>query len=184
MHQLQQAQLQVESLLLLVAELAVGAQQDLQEAGQVFLAEFFRHAGDARALVGRDLQQRRIGAANFGDHGIPQEADQLPREVRRVLSFGNQFIEQPQHAFAGVLGHGVEDLFQRLRRDGAHQPAHHLRRERGAAAGDGLIHDGERVAHGAVADLGQHGQRAVVRLDASCPAIARNCPTMSSKRTA
>jgi hypothetical protein len=41
----------VESLLLFVTELAVSAQQNLQEAGQVFFTELLCDAAHARTLV-------------------------------------------------------------------------------------------------------------------------------------
>ena len=58
MHQLEQPELKVEALLLLVADVAVSAEHDLQEAREIFFAEQGGNARDARLLVGRDLQQR------------------------------------------------------------------------------------------------------------------------------
>ena len=46
-------------------------------------------------------------------------------------------------------------------------PACHRLRAHGRR-GDGLVHDGERVAHGAVAGLGEQGERGVVGVDAFC----------------
>ena len=47
----QQAEFEVEALLLLVAEFAVGAQHDLQMAGEILFAEEGGDAGGACALV-------------------------------------------------------------------------------------------------------------------------------------
>ena len=55
--QLEQAQLEMEALLLAVVQVVEGAQDDLQIAGQLFLGEEQGGAGGAGALVGGDLQQ-------------------------------------------------------------------------------------------------------------------------------
>ena len=55
MHQLQQTKLEMESLLLLVAEIAVGAQHDLQKARQVLFAESLGHSGHAGAFVRAEI---------------------------------------------------------------------------------------------------------------------------------
>jgi hypothetical protein len=52
MHQLQQAELEVEALLLAIAQLVEGAQHHLQEAGQLLFAEERGGAGGAALLVG------------------------------------------------------------------------------------------------------------------------------------
>ena len=57
---------------------------------------------------------------------------------------------------------GVHHVFEDVGTDRADQSAHHIGAERVAATGDGLIHDAEGVAHGAVAGFGQHGERVVV----------------------
>ena len=80
----------MEALLLLVAQVAVRAQHDLQEAGEVFFTEAFRHARHSLALVGRNLQDWRIAPRDFGDQHVAQEADHLPRKMLRALSFDQQ----------------------------------------------------------------------------------------------
>ena len=63
-----------------------------------------------------------------------------------------------------------ESLEDRIRH-GAHQLANLPGVEMRAAiradgcAGDGLVHDGERVAHGAVAGLGEQGERGLVGVE-------------------
>ena len=67
-------------------------------------------------------------------------------------------------ALAG--GYGFKQALEDGVGDRAHQFANLRGGEHGAAGfdrsgGDGLVHDGERVAHGAVAGLGQQGQSGV-----------------------
>src|SRR5581483_6209848 len=162
---LQQPEFEVKALLLLPAEFAVRAQHDLQKAGQVFFAELFGHTRHSRAFIGRNLQQRRFGAGDLGHHRVAQEADQLAREVRRALALGNEAIDQAEHVFAGVARHRAEHLLERLGGDRAGQPAHGLRGDLAGGRGDGLVHDAERVAQGAVAGLGEHGEGGVVSRD-------------------
>ena len=76
-----------------------------------------------------------------------------------------------------MLGHHggavvLADRFEQLLEDGVGDGAHQLADLRGVEmraairgdgrAGDGLVHDGERVAHGAVAGFGQQGEGGVV----------------------
>ncbi len=104
---LQQSQLQVEALLLAVSQLAVGAQHNLQVPRQVFLAEQFRRPRYPLPLVARNLQQRRLSPGHFGDHGVAQKPHQLPREMGRIMSLGQQLVHQPQSGFARSLGHSL-----------------------------------------------------------------------------
>ena len=57
MDQLEQAELEVEALLLPVAQLVEGTEHDGEEAGELFFGEERGGAGGAVALFGRDLQQ-------------------------------------------------------------------------------------------------------------------------------
>src|SRR5664280_2001754 len=115
MHQLQQSQLQMEALLLLVAQIAMGTQHDLHEARQVLLAEAFRHARYTGALVGGNLEHRRIAPRHFGHHHVPQEAQHLPGKVLRALSFHQQTVDGPQHIRAGIPRDRVHYVFQNIR---------------------------------------------------------------------
>ncbi len=58
--------------------------------------------------------------------------------------------------------HRDHDLFEHGGIDGADQFANRGGGERRAAAGNGLVHDGKRVAHGAVASFGEQGERVVI----------------------
>ena len=57
---LEQAEFEMETLFLFVAELAVGAQHDLQMAREVFFAEQFGYTRDAFAFFAGNLQQGRV----------------------------------------------------------------------------------------------------------------------------
>ena len=77
------------------------------------------------------------------------------------------------HHFGGVVGvDGFEDALEDGVGDGAHQLANLGGVEAGVAGssvwrgGDGLVHDGEGVAHGAVAGLGEQGEGGIVGEDA------------------
>ena len=143
----------------------MGAQHDLQKAGEVFFRKKFGCARHASALIRRNLQKGRVAAGNLGHHGIAQEAHDLPGEVRGALAFSDEFIHQPQDLLAGVRGHRLHHFFQHLAGNGAHQLLYHVSSQCVAAAGDGLVHDGERIAHRAVAGLGQQGNGIAVGLD-------------------
>ena len=80
----------METLLLLVAQVGMGAQHDLQEARQVFFAELLGDAADAGAFVGGNLEQGSVCAADLNQHGVAQKAVHLTGNVRRVVSFGEQ----------------------------------------------------------------------------------------------
>ena len=72
----------------------------------------------------------------------------------RALPLADEF----QHAFKDSVGHG------------SHQLADFFAVELGLAfhqgcAGDGLVHDGERIAHGAITGFGQQGQRLRISQD-------------------
>ena len=56
MDQLEQAQFQMEALLLPVVQIVEGAQDDLQVSGQLLLGEEQSGANGAGALIARDLE--------------------------------------------------------------------------------------------------------------------------------
>ena len=92
MDELEEAELEVEALLLAIAQLVEGAQHDLEEAGELLLAEEGGGAGGSALLVGGDLQElaaeafgglafgRELG--DLGDEGVAQVADALAGELR------------------------------------------------------------------------------------------------------
>ncbi len=79
-----------------------------------------------------------------------------------TLTFHQQPVNNTQHILAGVARDRFHYVFQNFGRNRAHQPTHDLGAQRRAAAGDGLVHDAERVSHRTVARLGQQRQRVVV----------------------
>ena len=69
--ELEEAELEVEALLLAIAQLVEGAQHDLQEAGEFLLAEEGGGAGGSALLVGGDLQE--LAAEAFGGFAFGRE---------------------------------------------------------------------------------------------------------------
>ena len=79
MDQLEQSQLQVETLFLAVIQIVEGAQHNLQVARKFLFAEKQRGTRRARPLVRGDLEQLRLLAAQFSHERIAQVAHHLPR---------------------------------------------------------------------------------------------------------
>ena len=98
MRHFQQAEFEVEALFLLVSQLAMGAEHDLQVAGEIFFAEQFGDAGDALAFFAGNLQQGGIFAGNFRDRDIAQEAHHLAGEMRGAVAFADQ-VGRPGEEF-------------------------------------------------------------------------------------
>ena len=161
----QQAEFEVEALLLLVSQFAVSAQHDLQVAREIFFAEQFGDAGNAFAFFAGNLQQGRILAGDLGDGRIAQEANHLAGEVRRAVSFADEMVDLAQDFFALPLRHCLHHLFENVRRRGADQIADRIGGKLSARGSDRLIEDRERVAHGAVAGFGKQGEGIVVGFD-------------------
>jgi hypothetical protein len=67
---LQQAELKMETLLLLVSEFAMRTQHDLQVTREIFLAEHLGHASDTLAFFAGNLQEGRIFARDFCHRGV------------------------------------------------------------------------------------------------------------------
>src|SRR5437588_5860182 len=111
----------MEALFLLVTQFAMGAQHDLQMAGQILLAEQFGYALHALAFFARNLQQRRILARNLSDGGIAEESHHLPGEMRGAMTFADQMIHLAENVFAGAARYGLHDVFENMRRSCAHQ---------------------------------------------------------------
>src|SRR5215469_6757197 len=112
MNELQQAQLEMEALFLLIAELGMRAQHNLQEACQVFFAEACGDTSETSSLIGRGLKQRRLVSCHLRHQGVTQETNHLPRKMLRIVSFHKEAIQQTKHLFAGITRHRVYDLFE------------------------------------------------------------------------
>src|SRR5579862_1255424 len=141
----------MEALFLLVSQFTVGAKHDLEMAREVFFAKKFRNPGDTLALFARNLQQGRVFSGDLRDRGIAQKTHQLPREVRWAVAFADEMVDLPQNLFAGAASYRLHHLFQNVGRRGAHKIAYRIGGYFTFAAGDRLIENRERIAHGAVA---------------------------------
>ena len=153
-----------------VAEFVERTEHDLKEAGEFFFGEEGGGAGGAALLVGGDLQELgaeagcvgAVGreAGDLGDEGVAKVADALAGELRGGVA-GVEELVRDGHHFGGAVGvDGFEDALEDGVGDGAHEFAD-LRGIKPRVAlitgrgGDGLVHDGECVAHGAVAGFGE-----------------------------
>ena len=81
-----QAEFEMEALLLPVIQIVEGAQHDLKIARDFFLAEEQGGARGTGALVGGDLQQLSLFAAELGHQGVAQVANHLPGKGLRAVS--------------------------------------------------------------------------------------------------
>ncbi len=177
--ELQQAEFEVEALFLSVAELVKGAKHDLKEAGELFFGKEGGGAGGAALFFGGDLEELGADAVvgvwreagNFGDDAAAEVAHGLAGELGGGVA-GVEEVVGDGDDFGGAVGvDGLEDAFEDGVGDGAHELADLGGVEAGAAiengrAGDGLVHDAEGVAHGAVAGFGEECEGAFVGIDA------------------
>src|SRR5208283_1238573 len=145
MDELEEAELEVEALLLAIAQLVEGAQHDLEEAAEFFLAEEGGGAGGAALLVGGDLEKFVADAfggfavyaeaGDFGDERVAQVADALAGKLGGGVS-GVEKLVGGGHDFSGdVLVYGIEDALEDGVGDGAHELADLGGVEAGVAAG-------------------------------------------------
>ena len=102
---------------------------------------------------------------DFCDGGIAQETDHLAGEVSRAVAFADQVIDLSENLFASAFGDGLHHLFEDVSGRGAHEVANGVGGNLSVGGGDGLIEDGERIAHGAVAGFGKQGESIVVGFD-------------------
>ena len=133
-HQLQHAQFQMETLLLLVAELIMRAQHDLQETREVFFAEVFRDARDARPFVGGNLQQRRFAARNLGHEALRRKRTSCRAKCCGLLPFRQQLVNDAATRPHWSCAQRDSSCLRGLGGNGAHQSAHGFGAEAGAAA--------------------------------------------------
>ncbi len=179
MDELEQAELEVEALFLSVAELVKGAKHDLEEAGELFLGKEGCGACGAALFFGGDLQQFgadasfgvRREAGDLGDNAAAEVTHGLAGELGGGVA-GVEEVVGDGDDFGGAVGvDSLQDAFKDGIGDGAHKLADLGGVEAGAAiengrAGDGLVHDAEGVAHGAVAGFGEEREGAFVGVDA------------------
>ncbi len=166
MDELEQAEFEMEALLLTVVEIVEGAEDDLEVAGDLFFREEQGSTGGTSAFVAGDLEELGLLAADFGHEGVAEVADHLAGERRGAVAGVDEQVELLHQL--GALAGGYS--FKQALEDGVGDRAHELANLRGGEdgaivfdgrGGDGLIHDGERIAHGAVAGFGKQGERGV-----------------------
>ncbi len=170
----------MEALFLAVAQVVEGTQQDVQEPRKLLFREVLGGAGGTAALFGGDLEQLGGEAGGVGvgsevcdlsDDAVAQKADELARDGLRAIAGVEQNAQCAQNGGGVVRVDGGKDLFKDDVRNRAHELADfgefYVRAAVGGlrGGGDGLVHDGQGVAHGAVARLGQESQRGVVDVD-------------------
>ena len=108
---------------------------------------------------------------------VAQVADALAGELRGRVAGVEQVVGDGHHFGGAVAVDGLQDALEDGVGDGAHEladlggveaawPVVHRRAQR--RGGDGLVHDGERVAHGAVAGFGEQSESAA---SSACDAL-------------
>ena len=161
----QQAKFEVKTLFLLVSQFAVSAKHDLEMAGEVFFAEPIGDAGNAFAFFTGNLEQGGIFAGDFRDRGVAQEANHLTGEVSGTVAFADEVVNLTEDFFAAAFGNRLHHLFENVGGSGADQVADRVSGDASAGGGNGLIEDGERIAHGAVAGFGEQRESVIVGFD-------------------
>src|SRR5207245_2752459 len=105
---------------------------------------------------------------------ILRQVDHLISEVRGAVAFADQVVDLAEDFFTPAFGYGLHHLFKNVSGGGAHQVTDRVGGNFSAGGGNGLVEDGEGVAHGAVAGFGEQGQRIVVGFDFfSCDQVAQ-----------
>jgi hypothetical protein len=167
MNELEEPKLEVKALFLAVVEVVKGSQDDLEVAGELFFSEQQGSTGGAGALVTGDLEELSLFAAEAGHEGVAQVADELTGEGTGAVAGVEEHVELG-HQFGGTAG---RDRFKDALEDGVgdrtHEIANLVSGKDGAASfdgrrGNGLIHDGQRVAHGTVTGFSEEGERIVL----------------------
>ncbi len=123
----------------------------------------FGHARHSLPFVGRNLQDGESLPATLATSTLRRKRTICRAKCWALWPSTSSLSTMRSTSSTGLFArHRIHHVFQHVGRDCAHQPAHHVGAERGAAAGNRLVHDAERVAHRAVADFGQHRQRGIV----------------------
>ena len=144
----------MEALFLLESQFPMGAEHDLQVAGEIFFAKQIGNAANAVAFLAGNLQQGRILAGDLRDCGVAQETHHLAGEVRGAVTFTDQMINVAEDFFRPAFGNGLHHLLENVGGRRSDQIPHRVGRDLICAGRDGLVEDGEGIAHGAVAGLG------------------------------
>ena len=122
-NQLHEAQLEVEALFLPVVQIVEGAQHDLQVARDLFFREEKGSACGAGALVGGDLEEFGLLAAELGHERVTEVAHDLAREGLRAMSSTEEFIELTHYCCTVASGNSFENVLEDGVRNRAHEVA-------------------------------------------------------------
>ena len=125
----------------------------------------FGDPGNAFAFFAGNLEQGGIFAGDFRDRGVAQEANHLAGEVGGAVAFANEVVDLAEDFFAAAFGNRLHHLFEDVGGSGADQVADRVGGDASAGGGDGLVEDGESVAHGAVAGFGEQGESVIIGFD-------------------
>ena len=155
----------MKTLFLLVSQFAVGAEHDLEMSREIFFAEPIGDPGNAFAFFTGNLEQGGIFAGDFRDRGVAQEANHLTGEVSGTVAFANEVVDLTEDFFAAAFGNRLHHLFENVGGSGADQVADGVSGDASAGGGNGLIEDGERIAHGAVTGFGEQGESVIIGFD-------------------
>ena len=181
MDKFQEAEFEVKALFLPVAKFIEGAEHGLEEAGEFFLSEERGGTGGAALFVRRDLQELcggtvEIGTVgiqvrDLGDDAVAKVADALAGELRGRVAGVEELVGDGDDFGGLVRIYGFEDALEDGIGDGAHELADLGGVQMGDAvlggcAGNGLVHDGKGVTHGAVTGLGEESKGCIVGFDA------------------
>src|SRR5208282_1672414 len=82
--------------------------------------------------------------------------------MRGAVAFADQFVDQHENFFARTFRDGLHYRFERRCRSGTDQTANGIEGQVLGGGGDGLVENGERVAHRAVARFRQQGEGVLV----------------------
>lgn len=120
MDELEQAKLEMESLLLAVVEVVEGAENYLEVAGELLLGEQKGCARGAGAFIAGYLKELSVFTAKTGHEGVAQVADELAGERAGAVAGVEQDVELA-HQLGGTAGRDrLEDSLE----DGVGNRAH------------------------------------------------------------
>ena len=112
MDELEQAELEVEALLLTVVEVVKGAEDDLQIARELLFGEEKCGAGGAGAFIAGDLQKLSMFATQAGHERVAQVANELTSKGTRAMTSIEKQVGLA-HELGGVTGgNGLEQALK------------------------------------------------------------------------
>ena len=148
-----------------VAHFAFGAQQEVEEASQVFLAEKLGQLRQPRPLFARHLHQRAFRAATLGHHQVAHGAGEFGAEMREFITFRRELPQQLENPPRVPRVDGLQHVTQQLGGNHAQHLANARFLELVSAGGDDLVEQRKAIAHASFGSLGDGAEGAFVRLD-------------------